>query len=1096
MNDGFTFHLVGLPWWLVIPMAVATAWGISRLARRELEGHPRGIIWLRRTTVVLVLLFLLEPIFTRTTLERELPTVAIILDRTGSMDVDDRFMAATSRLDEAVTLGLVPRELRPDGPRRVARALEDAAEVLGATAQAVTVLGESWNRGAAAPDVSSLRARMTTVIQRLGELSPSAAALPDVTEAFAAVRVPLDHAVVVLAAKGLGDLTPESQPAALSKALAEAVEKARAAAAKADAAQRAADNALVAGAEASSPVAKGLSDLGKLSRASRAEFLVSQAIVPELRNRARVEIYTLGDVNAGDTGGLSLLPPGVSATGEPAGATDFAAPLSWLARHWTARHVGGVILVGDGRQTIGADPVPVVRALAARGARVAGVLIGDPDAPRDAVVAEVNGPAEIFLGESVHLDVRLRITGYPERDFDLVLTHAGREINRRIVRGSGNWQIERFEVPWTDMASDTATSLHTFTARLEPNHGNASGAPVRTGTGLLRDVWNGIGGDSVGIFRSEAAQFVRKPDVSGPVDRAAFVDDHENYASRLRGWLVPPATGEYTFWVSGDDQAELYLARSGEAADKALVAAVPEWTQSEQWDKYSSQRSSPVTLRAGEPCYIELLHKQGQGGGHAAVGWQTPDNRVERPILGASLVPWSDAGRPEHIGDPDPEASMANNHAECTVVVSQDPLRVLVIDGQPRWELRYLVAAFERDKRVQLTRRYRSVSLPRGERELLPVDQAELDTYDLVVLGDLAPGDVSTDDQVRLERFVGRRGGFLVAVAGPHGMPWAYSLGGLADVLPVRAIGTTPTARQPVGVQLTVAGAAHPITTILEDPVLNHRLWSALPRLEWAATTVVAKPAAEVLLTTNDGNGAPIVATSRYGAGRVLWVGSDDCWRWRDRLGDRVHQTFWLQAMRWGMGIRLRGKDRRLQAALESGLLEPGEAVDLRARATLTDGTSAGEPKLVAERLDDRGNPMSGSRTVPVFAPASEGNLWSVRLSGLSEGRWRFTVSSTHPELAALSEVRELVVRRRQGVEGLDLGTDRANMQRLTAAGGGRVAGAAEARDMAREFAATLEPRVNERRTTVSLWQNHFSLLVVLALLVVEWAWRKKRGLP
>ena len=54
---------------------------------------------------------------------------------------------------------------------------------------------------------------------------------------------------------------------------------------------------------------------------------------------------------------------------------------------------------------------------------------------------------------------------------------------------------------------------------------------------------------------------------------------------------------------------------------------------------------------------------------------------MERPILGASLVPWSDAGRPAHIGDPDPEASMANNHAECTVVVSQDPLRVLVIDA-------------------------------------------------------------------------------------------------------------------------------------------------------------------------------------------------------------------------------------------------------------------------------------------------------------------------------------------------------------------------------------------------------------------------------
>jgi hypothetical protein len=277
---------------------------------------------------------------------------------------------------------------------------------------------------------------------------------------------------------------------------------------------------------------------------------------------------------------------------------------------------------------------------------------------------------------------------------------------------------------------------------------------------------------------------------------------------------------------------------------------------------------------------------------------------------------------------------------------------------------------------------------------------------------------------------------------------------------------------------------------------LNQKLWSALPRLEWAATAVAAKPAAEVLLATSDGAAVPIVAASRYGAGRVLWVGSDDCWRWRDRLGDRVHQAFWLQAMRWGLGVRLRGKDRRLQAALERGLLEPGEAVDLRARAVLGDGSPAGAPRLVAERIDERGEPLPDTRTAPAFAPAGEGNLWSMRLGGLAEGRWRFTVTSDHPELAGLSEVRELVVRRRQGVEGLDLGADRANLQRITAAGGGRAVGAAEARELVRDFAATLEPRISERRTTISLWQNHLALLLVTGLLVAEWTWRKRRGLP
>ncbi|MBA3686349.1 MAG: hypothetical protein H0W72_14075, partial [Planctomycetes bacterium] len=110
MSDGgFSFGLVGLSPLVVLPVMALAVWGIARLARPELESQPpqvqRGLAWLRRGAVALILLMLLEPTLTRLARERELPTVAVLVDRSGSMALTDRQMAATDRLDEAVGLG-------------------------------------------------------------------------------------------------------------------------------------------------------------------------------------------------------------------------------------------------------------------------------------------------------------------------------------------------------------------------------------------------------------------------------------------------------------------------------------------------------------------------------------------------------------------------------------------------------------------------------------------------------------------------------------------------------------------------------------------------------------------------------------------------------------------------------------------------------------------------------------------------------------------------------------------------------------------------------------------------------------------------------
>ena len=113
----------------------------------------------------------------------------------------------------------------------------------------------------------------------------------------------------------------------------------------------------------------------------------------------------------------------------------------------------------------------------------------------------------------------------------------------------------------------------------------------------------------------------------------------DNYGTRLSGYVVAPTTGSYVFWISGDDNCQLWLSTDDSPAAKVLIAQVPGWTNSREWTKYPAQQSVAITLTAGARYWIEALQKEGGGGDHVAVGWQLPNGTQERPIPGNRLMP-------------------------------------------------------------------------------------------------------------------------------------------------------------------------------------------------------------------------------------------------------------------------------------------------------------------------------------------------------------------------------------------------------------------------------------------------------------------------
>jgi len=160
------------------------------------------------------------------------------------------------------------------------------------------------------------------------------------------------------------------------------------------------------------------------------------------------------------------------------------------------------------------------------------------------------------------------------------------------------------------------------------------------GTGTIRyEVWDNIGGTGIADLTGNA-DFPENPSwddefalFETPTNRA------DNFGGRLYGWLTPDTSGDYTFWLAADDNAQLWLSPTDSADDAALIAFEDGWAGARSWAA-GNEMSAPVSLIAGQAYYIEALYKEGGGGDNLAVGWTTtPDINDVVVIDGAYLTP-------------------------------------------------------------------------------------------------------------------------------------------------------------------------------------------------------------------------------------------------------------------------------------------------------------------------------------------------------------------------------------------------------------------------------------------------------------------------
>ncbi|MEO7311319.1 MAG: PQQ-dependent sugar dehydrogenase [Chitinophagaceae bacterium] len=197
-----------------------------------------------------------------------------------------------------------------------------------------------------------------------------------------------------------------------------------------------------------------------------------------------------------------------------------------------------------------------------------------------------------------------------------------------------------------------------------------------SGTGTINyQQWNNITGTAVSSLTTNAS-YPNSPSITGTLTSFEIPSaSGDNYGLKVYGYICPATTGNYTFWIASDDNSELWLSTNNSSANKQKIAYHTSYTNSREWNKFTTQKSVSILLTAGQLYYIEALMKEGTGGDNLAVGWAKPGEATTAPsevIPGSRLVPQvAQAG--DTIAPAAPANLRASNIMQTTIVLNWMP---------------------------------------------------------------------------------------------------------------------------------------------------------------------------------------------------------------------------------------------------------------------------------------------------------------------------------------------------------------------------------------------------------------------------------------
>ena len=463
-----------------------------------------------------------------------------------------------------------------------------------------------------------------------------------------------------------------------------------------------------------------------------------------------------------------------------------------------------------------------------------------------------------------------------------------------------------------------------------------------------------------------------------------------------------------------------------------------------------------------------------------------------------------------------------NNSRIARVNVVKDRARVLLVDGEARWEFHYLHTCLGRDENMDVRSVvFRQPRITKATDESLKKfgipsrglpEGDVIPGYDCIVLGDVERDQLKDRDLAPvnwdwLEKYVAEDGGTLVIVAGKRAMPLQYldESSPIKKLLPIKQPGTLDI-RDGFRLQSTPDGQKSWFLQLGDTSAKSREIWETLPPHFWCITGE-AKDGAEVLATARD---RPAIVRQNYGFGRVLYVGLDSTWRWRYRVGDAYHHKFWGQVAQWAASDRLL-PTQNATGTLRFGTREPtfrtGQDVEVIARGTeavkkLSSASLKGVRVLRLPQKDGDREAMVG--LTPLTLPENRNREVTGKVRDLPPGKYGLELEipdwTEHLQGAVGPDGRALPLRSTFEVlppdneELVELSSDEPLLNAMADSSGG----ASYTPDRIDELIAklTAQQATVERRAEYPARKSWLVLALVLAFLAAEWGLRKWAGLP
>jgi len=442
------------------------------------------------------------------------------------------------------------------------------------------------------------------------------------------------------------------------------------------------------------------------------------------------------------------------------------------------------------------------------------------------------------------------------------------------------------------------------------------------------------------------------------------------------------------------------------------------------------------------------------------------------------------------------EVTVENNTYIKNVRVIDEKIKILMLFGTPSWEYRYLMGAFERDKRVDVKawlvgadkRLFRKGSDRLSLLSSLP-DKKDLGkSYDIIFISKLDAIALPPEFQQSLKKFVEEQGGSLAIIADMVSIPYSFKGTPLEELMPLTITDRSGRSyknemfdilKDELRFEVTDEGTSHQLVAFSGNKDENKKTWAGLPPIYNCYTSGRLKPSAINLVTLSSGRQKyPAVVFHSYGKGTVLFMGFDSTWRWRKEFGDRYFRDFWSKAVQF-LGLpHLLNESAQSTIFIGKETCYSGEKVGIRAKVCNPDYSP-----VIAELIKVTINENGIDKQVDMHSVTNRPGIYKAEYMPELPGMLKLSLPAQYS--ARPVDLRII----KPQLEFHNSGLNKPLLDKITKGTGGSY----YTQEQAGQIMSDLYKNRHKVPISVkiSLWDSMLLLLLTLMLFSAEWYFRK-----